>query len=713
MSGLDNRFISSLDLEPYFVSNQSGEANAGGIVTFYKDNARTVKKLVYQLTQATPGVYSYVALPDPITLSGVGTFQNAGGDNIAVYYFPFDGVPGNSFGTQELYYITVYDAFGNLQFTREAWPFPNFGTGGASIQTPFIGLTNQLSNPQFAFVNFVPTSLTINIVGAVTTTVPIAPDWSLVIISTGNSSVIVTQMPQAGSSKLPYNPPFTLDFTISANISSVKLIQTLNSNPDWAAPQTTGVMGYLATSILLGAGTSVNVQYAPSSGTATQTLLNKTNTSGGYEQENATVQLLPGANPATGATGYDQIIISILNLPGTASISNVQVIPVTTNVSGVQYDQTPVNRQIDHLFNYYNNLLQYKPIPNLLDAWDFPLNPAQLGSTVAASAIGVNKSKYVWDQTIIFQSANSGVGVSRSVDGSIVLTAAATTQMALIQYQPQIEARKILFNPMSLHIVVDSSAVQTFTASLWYTLDASLPDLNANNSLVLTLGANGKPATFNGNWTQVPALASGGAGLTPTSIGDAIFSTDGSGGFETFKFSGWQLFTADIHAATFFAIVIGTNSVVNPSSVVFNSVNLVNGYVPTIPAPQSYSQVFLDCCHYYQKSFANATVPATGVGTGTGEASWPCGMAGNATDQISPQVYYISPLRVSVAPTLFNPINNNAQCYDLQIGADCSASTSANLNEKGFHISFKGNVATLAGDSISVHWVADARLGIV
>lgn len=355
MSGLDSRYISSIDLEPYFVSNQNGEANAYGVVTFYVDTSRTTKKDVFQLTQdPLTGAYSYAALPNPIILSGVGTFQNAGGDNVAVYYYPFD-----EFGNQELYYITVYDQFGNLQFTREAWPFPNSGSGGGSIQEIFIGLTNQLQNPQFADIFYAGPTLNITIGGAGTTTYNIAPGWVLSITATGASTVDVTRTPVVGQSKLPYNPPYTLDFTIGANITECKLIQTLNNNPDWAAPQTAGVMGYLSGSILLSDTTSVFMKYKPSVGTE-QTIIDATNTTGAYVQESATIELVAANNTDNGDTGYDQIIIYLRNLPGTAKISNIQAIPLTTNVTGVQYDQTPVNRQrafysqlIDTVGGYY------------------------------------------------------------------------------------------------------------------------------------------------------------------------------------------------------------------------------------------------------------------------------------------------------------------------------------------------------------------------
>jgi hypothetical protein len=50
----------------------------------------------------------------------VGTYQDASGNDVVIYYYPYDLVTGDL----ELYYITVTDSAGTLQYTREAWP-PN------------------------------------------------------------------------------------------------------------------------------------------------------------------------------------------------------------------------------------------------------------------------------------------------------------------------------------------------------------------------------------------------------------------------------------------------------------------------------------------------------------------------------------------------------------------------------------------------------------
>lgn len=710
LANLDSRYVSSIDLENYFVSNQNGEALAGGIVTFYEDTNRTTQKLVYELTQdPNTGVYSYTALPNPLTLSGVGTFQDAGGNNIAVYYYPYD-----QFGNVQLYYITVYDAFGNLQFTREAWPFPDGGTGGGSASTGSIGLTNQLSNPQFAQINFVsPLSLTIS--GASTTTIPIAPDWSLTIITTGASTLVVTQNAIVGQLRLPYNPPFTLTVAYGANVSSCKLIQTLSHNPDWAAPQTAGVIGYLSGSLLLANNTSINMQYVPSVGT-TQTILNVTNTTGAYAQENATIQLDAANNTDNGNTGYDQIVINLLS--ATSTISNVQVIPLTANTSGIQYDQTPVNRQIDHLFNYYNDLLQYKPIPSWLIGWDFPLNPAQaLGSSVAAQAVGANKSYYAWDQTIIFQTANSGVTVSRDASGALKTLSAAVagTQLALVQYLPAAEAIEMLSRPKCCMVSAIASVATTATISLWYTKDANLPStIASNNSIVLTLDADGYPATQNGTWVKVSRNNLSDNSTTSTATNSAKF-TIGTGdnvSFNQYSFAGWDLSgTADTANATYFAIVVGTASMAQNAYILWQAITCQDGSIATLPAPKSISETLEDCQRYFKMSFSLGTTPATAVGAGHGESYYISGtsFAQSTTNTISE--HWSSPMyAVPTTITFYDPINASNTIYDVSTTTSCTIFGSY-VNQRGFYCSFDQDAGAHQSGIFSLNYTVDARLG--
>lgn len=141
-------------LQEIFIDDSTGEPLAGGIVTFYQDDNRTVKQPVYEIS-GTPPNYTYSPLPNPIFLSIYGVFVDGSGNDVLPYYYPFD-----TNGVQSLYYITVTDANGNVQFTREG--FPNSGAGGGSGDETFYN--NYVPNPQFLMHNNVQNLTTANVI---------------------------------------------------------------------------------------------------------------------------------------------------------------------------------------------------------------------------------------------------------------------------------------------------------------------------------------------------------------------------------------------------------------------------------------------------------------------------------------------------------------------------------------------------------------------
>ncbi|NHJ40456.1 MAG: hypothetical protein FK731_10530 [Asgard group archaeon] len=114
--GLDSRYIPAFNLQKEIIDKNTGFSLAGGKVYFYKDTARTTLKKIYQIS-GTPPNYTYIELPNPITLNSIGTFQNTTGDDVIVYYYPYDAD-----GKIELYYIEVESATADPQFTREGQP---------------------------------------------------------------------------------------------------------------------------------------------------------------------------------------------------------------------------------------------------------------------------------------------------------------------------------------------------------------------------------------------------------------------------------------------------------------------------------------------------------------------------------------------------------------------------------------------------------------
>ena len=112
------QFLNEPGTQELYRDKLTGLPLANGSLTFFKDNDRTPAgmKPVYKLT-GTPVDPVYVALPNPLPLTGIGTTSDGFGIDTKIYYNPFDDE-----GNTELYYIEVKYSGDVLQFTREGWP---------------------------------------------------------------------------------------------------------------------------------------------------------------------------------------------------------------------------------------------------------------------------------------------------------------------------------------------------------------------------------------------------------------------------------------------------------------------------------------------------------------------------------------------------------------------------------------------------------------
>lgn len=196
---LDSRFIIASDLASQFFDKDTGLPLAGGVITFYKDQARTDPKDVFQLSGSPPN-YSYVSLGNQITLSATGLMQNEDtGQIIILYYEPFDDS-----GKVELYYVTCYNADGVLQWTREGWP--NYTVDGSANAD----VTNFAPNGQFLLHNTVPATSSNNyIAGKVTQPVtPLAQGgWTFERPNSSTATDIITFEPFVSAVSVPAANP--------------------------------------------------------------------------------------------------------------------------------------------------------------------------------------------------------------------------------------------------------------------------------------------------------------------------------------------------------------------------------------------------------------------------------------------------------------------------------------------------------------------------
>lgn len=719
---LDPKYVVSIAFEQYMVDNATGLPLAGGYMEFYNDDDRITPKAVYEIAGDPPN-YTYVALPNPLSLSDVGTPINNSGDQVNVYAYPYD-----EDGNVENYYVKVYNSEDQLQFTWRAWPNATESDNPDSLVT---GYTNQLANPQFSVVNFIPEEgMTITFSGVLDAAeYEIAPGWSLVISSSGAGTVTIQKISIEGSLQIQTNPPYFISFLpTGANISSLILRQKLTNNPDiWSTTLVDN--GYVSSSMLItsydGQAHTIEMEYVQSAGPSSpQTLVTGSTGTEGYIYLTDTVLLDAGTNTDNSDEGSVYIDI-VLPTIGYYGLTSLQVVGVGQDNIVVDFQQEPVNRQKSQLFYYYQPQLNFKPIKSYLCGWDFPLNPGQINGY--SYTLGAYASNYIWDQTIGWQSVNSSMAVTRGIDtnvGCFTITANNTSQFAIVQYLTVPEIIEIINNPLSSNIVLScDQASMVGTISLWYTEDSTLPNINTDNkSLILTLGSDGKPSTFNGNWTEIPR----------SDLGDAIFTLSSSvdlNDIQNFGFNGWQAdLDTDIGAITYFAIVVGFSSLTSGKKIVIQSCSLVPGYIPTNPAPQTSNQVLKDCEYYYEKSYESATVAGTVTNTGAIRKTM------SASYQGSQQLGYATGFSVEYKTekvslpifTMYDPADGTADKIEFFAGNSYAGITFSSYfylySESVKNINFNqgsssaaitlGDGAYSSSPGILYHYVADSRLGV-
>lgn len=687
--------IYCVPIQTYFVDKTTGAPLSAGVVTFYEAGTGfTVPKKIYQQSNTPP--YTFTVLSNPITLSGVGTFQDGSGNDINVYLYPYTGIPEDATrGAEQLYDITVYSSGGTLQETRFAWP-PNVQASFGSAST--INSANQITNSQFVEVLFeTPTTFTVNGPNVRT---EIAPGWFVLTSSTGSATFTVSQTAVAsGVSTNETGAPYELTIA-SASLDSLAVYQRIQGSPLLLAGEP--VYGYAQIASISGAQ-AVSLTYEDSSGNVValtgplQTNVDNTFTT---IEGAATV---PIAATGTAPTAYVDFVITLVpNI--TFKITSVEMLSVANVSSKPGYFQQSVPQQTNGLYWYDKPQLEYKPIPSYLVGWDFALNPCQaLGTSVSPVTQGItNNSYYIADQTILFQSVDASFSMAQGQYG-FTITAANTSSLAIIQYIPQAIALELLTGRMS--IALGAGTTQTAlngTVNLYWTATNLPPILTPTFASLVSSIASGPITTIAGGWTVVPRA-----------LGSATFTLSSSA-ITPFTFDGFDATAVNTSTAEFMAIVISFDQLTATKALKIQYCSLNAGDIATRPAPQTIDQVLRECQYYYQKSFLYDVVPAQNVGTNTGESY---GLLGPGP--IGPIVRYSTPLRTALAPavsivTFYNPVAATAYVHNFTDASNWTAtSTYTDTNSaNGFVVGgtqLGGTTAALLG----VHWTADARLGVV
>lgn len=141
---IDNRYVASRVLQQLMRDKDTGLPLSDGYIEFKKDNSRTDDKPVFQITGSPPN-YSYIALPNPLTLTDFGSIADV------IYYFPYDAD-----GNVERYFIQVFNSVNVLQFSLEAWP-----PGISADDSDGSLITNIAGNGQFLLHTDLPATDTL------------------------------------------------------------------------------------------------------------------------------------------------------------------------------------------------------------------------------------------------------------------------------------------------------------------------------------------------------------------------------------------------------------------------------------------------------------------------------------------------------------------------------------------------------------------------
>lgn len=150
--------------------DKDGTAMSGGVITMYHDNSRTTLKNWYYQS-GTPGNYTYIALPNPLTLSAAGTICDLNGVDTIPFYYPYSELDED---VPDPYYVTIVNHAQTNQITRSNFPFvPSTGSSGNITNT----FNNLIANNVF-WRNLAPNSLNVT------------PFTSITLSSSGSSTVL-------------------------------------------------------------------------------------------------------------------------------------------------------------------------------------------------------------------------------------------------------------------------------------------------------------------------------------------------------------------------------------------------------------------------------------------------------------------------------------------------------------------------------------------
>lgn len=576
-------------------------------------------------------------------------FQDNQGINVwsdPIQFLPNGTLPDNIFWPDnEIWRLEIRQ--GQTQADPLIYIINNFdpgNSGSSPVDTNGGTMDNQISNPQFAFVNFpititTPSSTTPTLTLTTAGTYHIAPGWDLILAGTG--SCVVTQLIFTGQENLyqpsvptqPNSaPPYALRINTSGGWSSVILQQQFNG---------VGAIWYnnfVSASMFARSEDSIphpiSINYVPNTGggAAPIPIISSVPlvTTSAFDIIQGIVPLNSSANSTLNNAAYVDIQI-VLPIIGIVDISDVQIMGQTSLLPNnfAVTPEEPLERQTDHLFHYYANELIIKPKNSILVGWNFSINPWQF-NVLGATPISVTaQCSYITDQTILYQNAASQVTFFQNVGNSSgtpyndlaiqAVAAAADTRIALIQYVDPNSVmdywNAIVSSLARAYIVLgagNSTKVRLKMRLIWR---ANLPSTIGVAEPILTWTANTDPV-FSAGWTAIAPINDPAYILPSTLLANNEIPY--------MAFDQFQL-PAQATLAQTLGIVVYTMDQMSSvaahlDTIIFDKISLVPNAFAVDTHPQTFDQCLRECQFYYEKSYPYG-IPVNASATNAGAQS--------------------------------------------------------------------------------------------
>jgi len=368
---LDPHYIAAFNIEDVLLDKDTGAPLAGGQVFFYDSLQPSNLKAVWQITGTDPD-FTYIELPNPMILSSIGTFQDAMANPVIPYFLPYSGNAITGWGDIDYYRVVVLSAGDVPQFIRDPVPFVPQDNSD-DVASAYV---NEISNPQFAVVNFDTSAgaYTFNYMTAVNVVTNIAPNWDIIVNSASTATVTVQQITPAGDLNILTNPGTTLRIS-STSLTNLTLRQRIYGSPNlWGS-------GFVSASFVAktssGVPTPVTMYYAQSNGnllddpvTLVAASLNADDSYHTYPESGSGIPIPASTSTQTYPGAYIDIYFQ---LP--VSSMYIEITSVMLAATGavqldvdIDYDQESLYRQIDHLYHYAYPIV---PIGTIIDFFGF------------------------------------------------------------------------------------------------------------------------------------------------------------------------------------------------------------------------------------------------------------------------------------------------------------------------------------------------------